>query len=119
MESANISDNDPPTVIHSEYESEPAIAEILNVFTDSLPGMIGDMCSSLQGGDGTTLASLAHQLKGSGGGYGYPMLTAVSAQLEQAAKEEDWEIAATYVTKIDLLCAAILRGRALKTGGQT
>lgn len=119
MDPANMHDNDTPTVIYSEYESEPAIAEILGVFTDSLTAMIADMRSAMQGGDDRRLTSLAHQLKGAGGGYGYPMLTAVAAQLEQAAKEQDWEIAAAYVAKIESLCAAVLRGRNSRTGGQS
>jgi len=109
-------DHDEPTVLFSEYRFEPTIADILDVFTDSLPDMMRDMRLALQGGDSTMLASLAHQLKGAGGGYGYPMLTSVAAQLEQAARDEDWEIATTYIAKIDSICAAILRGRIASPG---
>jgi HPt (histidine-containing phosphotransfer) domain-containing protein len=116
MDPSNKTNPDEPDVIYSEYESVPEIAKILSVFTDNLPPMLAEMRSTLRGGDETTLESLAHQLKGAGGGYGYPMLTAVAAQLEQAARDGDWEIAAMCIGRLDTLCAAILRGRNAATG---
>jgi PAS domain S-box-containing protein len=116
MNPSNDHNSNVPDVIFSEYESVPAIAKILGVFTDSLPGMLADMRSALEGSDSIMLTSLAHQLKGSGGGYGYPILTTVAAQLEQAAADDDWEIAGALVAKLESLCAAVIRGRQTAPG---
>lgn len=109
--------NNTQVVIHSQYESDPAIAKILHVFLDSLPGMLSDLRYALQGGDAATMASLAHQLKGAGGGYGYPTVSDVSAQLEQMAKDEDWELIATTLVRLESICAAVLRGRTVAPEG--
>jgi HPt (histidine-containing phosphotransfer) domain-containing protein len=119
MDPANTPNNDEPAVIHSEYESEPAIAEILNVFLDGLSEMLLKMRLAMMGGNGPALAALAHQLKGSGGGYGYPMLTDVAAKLERAAKDEDWEMIAAHLAKLESLSAAVFRGRKTQTGEQS
>ena len=111
MDSNHRNDANNQSVIFSEYENEPAISEILNIFTDSLPETLSDMRFAMQGGDGSTLASLAHQLKGAGGGYGYPVVSEAAAELEQLAKEEDWEMIGTTLVKLESICAAILRGR--------
>ena len=39
--------------------------------------------------DFATLQSLGHQMKGSGGGYGFDHITVIGGQLESAAKAQD------------------------------
>jgi HPt (histidine-containing phosphotransfer) domain-containing protein len=42
-------------------------------------------------GDFETARSLGHQLKGSGGGYGFPEITRLGAEIEEAAKHHEGE----------------------------
>ena len=56
------------------------------------------------------LQSLAHQLKGSGGGYGYFCLTESATELEAAAKAEDTEASTLILNEIRVLCIAIQAG---------
>ena len=47
------------------------------------------MTELLSASDFKRLADLGHQLKGSGGGYGFPELSRLGAALEQSAKQTD------------------------------
>lgn len=103
-------------VLYSQYESIPAIAAILNVFLDSLPTTLAGMKAARDGGDGAALASLAHQIKGAGGGYGYPAISEAAANVEKAAGEMDWELVNVHLAILESLCAAALRGRKSPAG---
>lgn len=56
------------------------------------------------------LHRLAHKMKGSGGNYGYPMLTDAAKDLEDAAKAQDLQSAGAALHKVALLCQAIQKG---------
>ncbi|MCX7892755.1 MAG: Hpt domain-containing protein [Burkholderiales bacterium] len=45
--------------------------------------------AAARAGDFATARSLGHQLKGSGGGYGFPEITRLGAEIEEAAKSHD------------------------------
>jgi HPt (histidine-containing phosphotransfer) domain-containing protein len=56
----------------------------------------------------------AHQLKGAGGGYGYPSITEVARSLETAALGGDPEAAALALAGLAGLCRAAARGGAAR-----
>lgn len=62
--------------------------------------------AAAQSGDLATARSLGHQLKGSGGGYGFPEITRLGAAIEEAAKNHD---AARVVTLADALSDYLAR----------
>ncbi|MBN1555875.1 MAG: Hpt domain-containing protein [Phycisphaerae bacterium] len=117
MTDTNNTDIEIPDVLFSEYESIPTIAGILHVFLDSLPDMVETMHAAMDGGDSETLASLAHQIKGAGGGYGYPSITEAALKLEHSAKESDWELARLHLVQLELLCVSAYRGKHAPAGG--
>ena len=80
--------------LRSEYAEDPDLADLVPEFVSGLPGRVCEMRKALQNGDFTRLADLAHQLKGAGGGFGYPSITQAARDLESAAKESDHEAAA-------------------------
>ncbi len=45
-----------------------------------------------QGGDFDTIKRIGHNLKGSGGGYGFDEITEIGARIEEAAKENDEKV---------------------------
>jgi PAS domain S-box-containing protein len=101
-----------PTVgdgIRSEFADDPELGEALAMFIAQLPQRRQAMREALTHGDMQTLTRLAHQLKGAGGSYGYPSLTAECRMLEACAKAGDTESAALAIRKIDDLCDAIAR----------
>lgn len=73
--------------ISSTLGDPELFGEILQEFLNELPRRINQLGETLDAGDYQQLASLAHQLKGAGGGYGYPGLTELAARLESLAKQ--------------------------------
>ncbi len=73
--------------IRSTYEDDPDMLEIVQEFAAELPDRVKSLEDCLEAGDLSQLQTLAHQLKGAGGGYGFPPITEVAAQLEQVLKD--------------------------------
>ena len=82
-------DNDiPDDPIGSDLVREdPSFTELVLEFVDGLSDKVREMESALRATDFEALQASAHQLKGSGGGCGYPLITERATQLEQHAKE--------------------------------
>jgi HPt (histidine-containing phosphotransfer) domain-containing protein len=86
--------------IRSTFEDDPDLAELVARFVGSLPSrseVIGRVAAEEQWEE---LVRLAHQLKGSAGGYGLPMLGEVASRLEQAAKRRDSAESGTLVREL-------------------
>ena len=73
--------------LRSLYEDDPDMAEIVREFASELAERVEALEACLQSGDYEQLRTLAHQLKGAGGGYGYPLITESCGALEQAIKD--------------------------------
>ena len=83
-----MSDNSeiPDGPIGSDLLREDAsYAELVTEFVDALGEKVKQMEGAIRTADFEALREAAHQLKGSGGGYGYPILTDRAALLEQHA----------------------------------
>ena len=73
--------------IHSTYEDDPDMLEIVREFAEEAPARAAELETQLEDGDLDRLRTLAHQLKGAGGGYGFPQVTELAAELEQSLKQ--------------------------------
>jgi HPt (histidine-containing phosphotransfer) domain-containing protein len=73
--------------IRSVFEGDPDMLEIIREFALELPGRAEELEATLARGDRSRLQTLAHQLKGAGGGYGFQAITDTAALLEQALKQ--------------------------------
>lgn len=69
--------------ILSEFHDDPDMAELVEAFVRELPTRVEAMRDQLRSGDLESLKRGAHQLKGSCGGYGFPVLTEAAATLEE------------------------------------
>jgi CheY-like chemotaxis protein len=96
--------------IISQYIDDPDIMPILGGYVDRLGNQVDEMRSALGDARFEDLHRLAHKMKGSGGNYGYPMLTDAAKNLEDAAKTQDSQSAGEALHKIALLCQAIEKG---------
>jgi HPt (histidine-containing phosphotransfer) domain-containing protein len=75
--------NLPPDPIPSDLVQEDAsFEEIVRQFVDGLGQRVTDMEHALTTGDLDTVKRVAHQLKGTGGGHGYALLSEAAAQME-------------------------------------
>jgi len=99
--------------IESQFANDPDIAELIDTFVAHLAGAIGAMADALANNAHEELQRLAHQLKGAGGGYGYPSLTDKAKVLECAAKAADVEAARLALHELHTVARAIIAGRGM------
>jgi len=65
------------------------LMEIIPGFLDNRRDDITAMQAAVEEGDFETIRLLGHDMKGSGGGYGFDGITDIGRSLEQAAKDQD------------------------------
>ena len=73
--------------IRSIYEDDPDMAELVRSFVTELALRVETLEQLVSAESLEDLQRMAHQLKGAGGGYGFPQITEVAADLEQALKQ--------------------------------
>lgn len=102
---------DAPRPIGSELVREdPSFADIVVQFVDGLDGRVKTMEHAVRAADFEALRVAAHQLKGSGGGYGYPTLTERAGILEQHAKRQSVDGCLFALEELKALCARVVVG---------
>ena len=104
-------DRSVPEMICSEYADDTDLVELIDEFVVGLAADIESMRKVLEDSDYDGLRRLAHQMKGAGGSYGYPMLTETAKTIEKAAKEEDVKAGTQALDRFEVLCQAVGRGR--------
>jgi signal transduction histidine kinase/CheY-like chemotaxis protein/HPt (histidine-containing phosphotransfer) domain-containing protein len=73
----------------SAYADDPEMVDLVQQYVDDLPGQVAKLTSLLEAKQLDALKRIAHQLKGSGGGYGFTQITELAAQAEQSIKAGD------------------------------
>ena len=76
----------------SQFANDKDMAELVEFFVDELQERIGALSEAWESGDRTRLKSLAHQLKGAAGGYGFPSITRSAAALEAVLRTQETEL---------------------------
>jgi CheY-like chemotaxis protein len=95
----------PSEALISELAGDGDLADLVEIFVAELPGRVQAFEQACAAADLETLTRLAHQLKGSAGGYGYPSITHAAANLEQSARAgKDVEELTEAVREIAALC---------------
>ncbi|HPP05833.1 MAG TPA: Hpt domain-containing protein [Syntrophorhabdaceae bacterium] len=61
---------------------------------------IKNIITSLEKGDYETIRIIGHSMKGSGGGYGFDLITELGRAIEQAAKEKDDDLIKAKVEEL-------------------
>jgi signal transduction histidine kinase/CheY-like chemotaxis protein/HPt (histidine-containing phosphotransfer) domain-containing protein len=94
-----------PTSIVSTLEADVDMREILHQFVKDLPARSSAILRASQGHDLETVRRLAHQLKGAGGGYGFPRITEAASAVERAVVERaDADSLRSHVEELASLC---------------
>lgn len=70
--------------IQSEFATDPDMIELIDTFISELPGKISQLKTHWQEQQLDDVQRMAHQLKGSSGGYGFPTLGAAAAEVEKS-----------------------------------
>ncbi len=68
---------------------DSALADLMDLFFENRWKDIKAVETSLRNEDYKAISSLAHQMKGVGGSYGFKAVTSIGARMEKAAKESD------------------------------
>lgn len=76
------------TPLVSEFADDPDMTELIEQFVGSLGHKQQALRAALARTDYATLKTLAHQLKGAAGGYGFTPITAAAAVLEEALLQQ-------------------------------
>ena len=77
----------------SQFANDKDMAELVEFFVVELQERIGALSEAWESGDRTRLKSLAHQIKGAAGGYGFPSITRSAAALETVLRTQETELA--------------------------
>lgn len=95
-------------LILSDFASDPDMAELIEMFVSEMPDKISAISECYQEQRLTELQTLAHQLKGSGAGYGFEPVTLIASQLESSLKSHvDLEAIRTEVDSLIDICGRL------------
>lgn len=79
---------EPADPLYSNLSGDPDMAELLSVFAAGVSASVRALEAHIAAGDWPAAGRIAHQLKGSGGGYGFPLITTHAATLEEAVHRD-------------------------------
>ena len=95
-------------IVSELVQEDASFADIVLQFVEGLSDRISTMEDALRAADFEALRGAAHQLKGSGGGYGYPVLTQCAAELERNAKSHSFEDCAQHLDGLKQVCSRVV-----------
>lgn len=75
-----------PNPLLSVFEHDPDMGEIVALFVSEMPERANELRGAIESGNLDRAATIAHQLKGAAGGYGFEELGDIAAAAEQALK---------------------------------
>ncbi len=91
--------------LQSEFADDDVYAPLIEAFVRDLPARLKQIRRACTDLDFPRLTTLLHQMKGAGGSYGFPSLTAVAARGEAIAREsQDREALHDVLFDLERLC---------------
>jgi HPt (histidine-containing phosphotransfer) domain-containing protein len=100
--------DDTEPILSDLLRDDPSFADIVIDFVDALGDRVHQLESALRAADFETLRGLAHQLKGAGGGYGFPLLTERAAMLETRAGRGSLDECADAIAQLRAIASRIV-----------
>jgi CheY-like chemotaxis protein len=96
----------------STLAHDPEMAELIHIFVGGLEQRVSALLAASHSGDHDALHTLAHQLKGAAGGYGYPTITEAAGALAQAITHGPEAAIARQFDHLVALCRQALAAQA-------
>jgi HPt (histidine-containing phosphotransfer) domain-containing protein len=93
-------------------EKEPEFSDLVEVFVQRLPPTVAKIRQLYQEKAWPQLQKEVHELKGMGGGFGYPMLTELAGVIESQVKIANTEALQLLLDELDGLSDRIVEGMA-------
>lgn len=97
-------------IISTLYENEPELVDLVHLYVEKLPSIIDELAQAIRGENWAKVKSKAHDMKGTGGGYGYPQITELAKQIETNVLKQE------YARLPELLDALYLLLRRIQLG---
>ncbi|MGD8940572.1 MAG: ATP-binding protein [Gammaproteobacteria bacterium] len=94
-------------IVSSLLDDEPDLVEMVRYFIKTLPQDISKLKQAALDGDWSTVQSVSHQLKGRGGGFGYPMVSEVASKIEFQLASQNYPSVKTLVSELNNICERI------------
>jgi len=76
--------------IVSEFAGDPDMLELVEFFVGQMPERVRQLRQSFETGSLDELRTLAHQLKGAGGSYGFPQISESARRLEKQSEAAEF-----------------------------
>jgi HPt (histidine-containing phosphotransfer) domain-containing protein len=89
---------------------DPDLIDLIDKFMTRLPDMQSAINQSYNDKQWEEFSGLIHQMKGVGGGYGYPMLTDLCAEIEEQLRNQSMDNVAKLIVEFNELAEQILAG---------
>ena len=89
---------------------EPEMSDLVEKYCTRLPGQVEQFKQALRKGDMDSLRRLAHDLKGAGGGMGFPALTDIAVAIEDRLKQQDVNHLDVLVEELESIVQRIIQG---------
>lgn len=102
----------PIRLISRLVQDDPEMADIVTEFVEAIPARIESLREAWREQSWDRLKTLAHQLKGAGGSYGYPDITTLGAAMEQGFKARQAQEFDRWIEELDALMKAARAGLA-------
>ncbi len=99
-----------PQKMVSAHAGHRLLGKLSRDFAEALPARVRTITERLSSNDAAAAQSLAHQLRGAGGSFGFPLISTVAGALEDALIAGDGAAAARAVSDLAALAEAAERG---------
>ena len=91
-------------------DTDPDMIALIKKFVVTLPSFVKTIDQAMNAQDWQSLSAEIHKLKGLGGGYGYPMLTDLSKEIEDTIRNENHNLVTEKIDTLKHLIDCIIEG---------
>ena len=100
----------PTSIVSDLIEEGPEFAELVELFVKQLPLTLKNIQDAVQQEQWSSLKTLTHDLKGVGGGMGFPMLTKLAQTIEFQLAKESYKEINNSINELNTMCESIYQG---------
>ncbi len=100
-----------PAVHSILLDESESFAALVNEFIDNFSKQLDELDEFYNKRNWKMLQNLAHDLKGSGGGYGYPQISEIASRIETASKNAEYHLLPEMLQELRQIASQIIRGR--------
>lgn len=108
MSDANLDEGNP--ILSKLMQEDSSYEDLVANFVSRLSDRVTQLEGAIRAADFEAVRVTAHQLKGSGGGYGFPIVTEVAAKLEEQAMSQALDDCVNAITELRSIAGRVKAG---------